>query len=85
LIGRAQELTVQIALALGQATETNTYNREEGYAICNRLQGFGLAHEMDQTRELPLANYVFRLSVQGVVLLKLLGEDVPNYDYYCMP
>lgn len=82
LIGRAQELSVQIAIALGQATERNTYNREEGYAICNRLQGFGLVHEMEQTRELPLTNYVFRLSVQGVKLLKLLGENVPNYEHY---
>jgi hypothetical protein len=84
LIGRAQELTVQIAMALGQATEKNTYSREEGYGICNRLQGFGLAHELDETRELPLANYIFRLSTQGVRLLKFLGEDVPNYDYYFM-
>ncbi len=82
LIGRVQELANQIAVALGQATEKNTYNREEGYAICNRLQGFGLAHEMEQTRELPLTNYVFRLSVQGATLLKLLGEDVPNYEHY---
>jgi hypothetical protein len=82
LISRAQELSVQIAIALGQATERNTYNREEGYAICNRLHGFGLVHEMEQTRELPLANYVFRLSVQGATLLKLLGEDVPNYEHY---
>ena len=37
---------------------------------------------MEQTRELPLTNYVFRLSVQGVMLLKLLGEDVPNYEHY---
>ncbi len=83
LIGRAQELTAQIAMALGQATERNTYSREEGYAICNRLQGFGLAHELNQTRELPLSNYVFRLSIQGVRLLKLLGENVPNYAFYC--
>jgi hypothetical protein len=81
-ISRAQELSVQIAIALGQATERNTYSREEGYSICNRLQGFGLAHEMEQTRELPLTNYVFRLSVQGVMLLRLLGEDVPNYEHY---
>ncbi len=82
MISRAQELSVQIAIALGQATERNTYNREKGYAVCNRLQGFGLVHEMEQTRERPLANYVFRLSVQGVMLLKLLGEDVPNYEHY---
>jgi len=82
LIPRAQELTMQISIALGQATERNTHNREEGHAICNRLQGFGLAHELDQTRELPLSNYCFRLSSQGIRLLKLLGEDVPNYDFY---
>lgn len=74
-IQRAQELSVQIALALGQKTEKNTYTREEGYGICNRLQGFGLAHEIEvQPRELPLTNYAFRLSVQGIRLLKLLGE-----------
>jgi hypothetical protein len=82
LIGRAPELSVQIAMALGQKTETNLYTREEGYGICNRLQGFGLAHELEQTRELPLTNYSFRLSVDGIRLLKLLGEDVPNFDNY---
>lgn len=82
LISRAQELSVQIAMALGQATERNIHNREEGYAICHHLQGMGLVHELEQTRELPLANYVFRLSVRGVTLLNLLGEDVPNYGYY---
>jgi hypothetical protein len=82
-IQRAQELSVQIALALGQKTEKNTYTREEGYGICNRLQGFGLAHEIEvQPRELPLTNYCFRLAVQGTRLLKLLGELVPNYEYY---
>jgi len=82
LIGRRQDLTAGIATALGQATEKNTYGREEGYGICNRLQGFGLAHEIDENRELPLSDYIFRLSIQGVRLLKLLGEEVPNYDYY---
>lgn len=83
LIGRAPELSVQIALALGQKTESNTYTREEGYGICNRLQGFGLAHEVQLSpRELPLTNYSFRLSTQGIRLLKLLGEDVPNYNNY---
>jgi len=51
--------------------------------ICTRLQGFGLAHEVDATaRELPLANYAFRLSAQRIRLLKLLGEEVPNYECY---
>lgn len=83
LIGRAQELSVQVAMSLGQAVERNTFNREEGYGICNRLQGFGLAHEIDaQHRELPLTNYCYRLSPDGVRLLKLLGEDVPNFACY---
>ena len=80
--GRAQELGVQIAIVLGQEIERNLYSREQGYAICNRLQGFGLEHEIETTRELPLTNYTFRLSVQGVRLLKLSGEDVPNYEHY---
>ena len=74
LISRSQELTVQVALALGQSTETNLYSREVRYGICTRLQGFGLAHELETTRELPLTNYCFRLSTQGIMLLKLLGE-----------
>jgi hypothetical protein len=83
LINRQEELSVQIAMALGQKIETNTYSREEGYGICNRLQGFGLAHLIDtQHRELPLTNYCFRLSTQGIRLLKLLGEDVPNFVCY---
>jgi hypothetical protein len=85
-IQRAQELTAQIAMALGQATENNQYTREIGYGVCCRLQGFGLAHEIDvQARELPLTNYSFRPSTEGLVLLKLLGEKVLNYDYYFRP
>jgi hypothetical protein len=83
IISRSQELAEKVAMALGQKTETNNYSREEGYAICNRLQGFGLAHEIDaQQRELPLTNYCFRLSAQAVRLLKLIGENVPNYECY---
>jgi len=83
LIARTQELAVQIALALGQKTEKNAFTREEGYGICTRLQGFGLAHEIEtQARELPVTNYCFRLSAQGIKLLKLLGETVPNFDFY---
>ncbi len=85
-IQRAQELTVQIAMALGQPTENDQYTREIGYGVCCRLQGFGLAHEIQlQARELPLANYSFRLSTEGLMLLKLLGEKVLNYDYYLQP
>jgi hypothetical protein len=83
LIGRAQELSLQIAIALGQKTETNQFSREEGYMVCLRLQGFGLANEIQSSpRELPLTNYTFQLSVQGIRLLKLLGEDVPNFANY---
>ena len=65
---------------LGQKTETNLYTREKGYAVCARLQGFGLAHEIEvSARELPLSNYSFRLSVHDIGLLKLLGEDVRNF------
>ncbi len=82
-IQRAQELAVEVAKALGQDVGTNYLSREEGYMVCARLQGFGLAHEVDTGhREVPVANYCFRLSVQGVRLLKLLGEDVPNFDRY---
>lgn len=80
---RAQELAVQIAIALGQKTDRNTFSREEGYMVCARLQGFGLAHEIPVSpRELPLTNYSFRLSVQGMRLLSLLGEEVLNIDKY---
>ena len=83
LISRGQELAVQVAMALGQRIETNLFTREEGFMICTRLQGFGLAHEVQPSaRELPLTNYSFQLSVQGIRLLKLLGEDVPNFDNY---
>lgn len=83
LNNRGQELAVQIAMALEQRIETNLYSREEGYGVCNRLQGFGLAHELEvQPRELPLTNYWFRMSASGLRLLKLLGEEVPNYDKY---
>lgn len=83
LTSRAQELAVQIAMALGQKTEGNSFNREEGYTICTRLQGLGLAHEVGASpRDLPLTNYSFRLSAQGIRLLKLLGEHVPNFDNY---
>jgi hypothetical protein len=80
---RAQELAVNVAMALGQKTEKNMFSREEGYMVCTRLQGFGLAHEVEVApRELPLSNYAFRLSVRGITLLKLLGENVPNLARY---
>lgn len=83
LISRSKELAEQVAMALGQKIETNTFSREVGYGICHRLQGFGLAHEVQpEARELPVGNYCFRLSTMGITLLKLLGEDVPNSSFY---
>ena len=64
-IQRAQELTVQIAMALGQPTENDQYTREIGYGVCCRLQGFGLAHEIQLQARLPLATYSFWLSRKG--------------------
>lgn len=82
-IQRSQALAVQVAQALGQNTNTNLFSREEGFSICNRLQGFGLAHEIDtESRELPVTNYCFRPSVHGLTLLKLLGEHGPNLEFY---
>jgi hypothetical protein len=82
-IQRASELTTQVAQGLGQSTDRSTFSREMGYAVCTRLVGFGLAHEIElQARELPLTEYCFRLSTEGVKLLKLMGEDVPNFEYY---
>ena len=81
-IQRATELSVEVAKALGQSID-GLYSREVGYGMCNRLQGFGLAHEINSSpRELPHSTYCFRLSVHGIRLLKLLGEDVPNYTLY---
>jgi hypothetical protein len=50
----------------GQTTEGNLYTREIGYGVCCRLQGFGLAHEIDvQTRELPLRTIAFAYRQRG--------------------
>jgi hypothetical protein len=86
-IQRRQELAVQIAATLGQRTDLDqyghTFSHEEGYEICTRLQGFGLAHEINLSdREVPIGDYCFRLSNRGLTLLKLLGEEVPNFGRY---
>jgi hypothetical protein len=56
-IQRRQELAVQIAKALGQKTDLSsqvkqgqTFSHEKGYEVCARLQGFGLALEVDTCR-----------------------------------
>lgn len=82
-IERRQELAVQLARALGGEFEGPSFSREEGYDACNRLQGFGLAHEIELSpRQVPVGEYCFRPSRRGLMLLKLIGEEVPNRDKY---
>jgi hypothetical protein len=85
-IHRAQEFSVQMASALTnkhQLTPNDQFSREEGLQICLRLQGFGLAQEIATSpREVPISNYAARLTSRGLMLLKLLGEDVPNWNRY---
>jgi hypothetical protein len=90
LIQRSQELSVQTAQALGIKTDTGipaqAFSREEAFSACARLQGFGLAHEVNAgSREVPHGNFCFRPSKRGLMLLKLLGEDVPNWELYFPP
>ncbi|WP_158793804.1 hypothetical protein [Granulicella sp. L60] len=88
-IQRAQEFSVQMAIALTNThnlTPNDQFSREEGLQICLRLQGFGLAQEIATSpREVPISNYAARLTSRGLMLLKLLGEDVPNWDRYFGP
>lgn len=89
-IQRSQELSAQTAQALGIKTDSpfpvQAFSREEAFSACARLQGFGLAHEVDAgAREVPHGNFCFRPSKRGLMLLKLLGEDVPNWELYFPP
>jgi hypothetical protein len=84
---RRQEMAVAIAEALGMETNVDAaksrFNPEVGYSVCARLQGFGLAHEIQVSpREVPIGDYCFRPSQRGLMLLKLLGDDVPNWEHY---
>ena len=85
-IQRAQELSVQMAQALSKnfnITDSDQFSREDGLQICLRLQGFGLAQEIATSqREVPISNYAARLTTRGLMLLILLGEDVPNWNRY---
>jgi hypothetical protein len=85
-VQRRQELAVQMAHAFGMKTDGNTFSREEGYDACNRLQAFGLAHELETSpRQVPIGDYCFRPSLRGLTLLKLIGQQVPNWDKYNPP
>ncbi len=82
-VQRRQELAVQMAQALGLKVDKPTFSREEGYDACNRLQAFGLAHEIETSpRQVPIGDYSFRPSLRGLMLLKLVGEVVANADKY---
>jgi hypothetical protein len=86
-IHRRQEMAEQIARAFGIKTESGSsaqqFSQEEGYEACARLQGFGLAHEIDiAPRQVPIGDYCFRPSKRGLLLLKLAGEVVENWDRY---
>jgi hypothetical protein len=85
-IHRRQELNVQMAQAFGMNTDGDRFSREEGYDACNRLQAFGLAHEIElSARRVPIDVYASRPSLRGLTLLKLLGEDVANWEKYNPP
>jgi hypothetical protein len=86
-IHRRQELAVQMAEAFGIKTTlgptAQTFSHEEGYEACTRLHGFGLAHEIElSARQIPVGEYCFRPSKRGLTLLKLVGEQVENWDKY---
>jgi hypothetical protein len=80
---RRQELAVQMAAAFGDSYGGQNFSREQGYDACNRLQGFGLAHEIElSARQVPTGEYCFRPSRRGLMLLKLTGEEVANEFTY---
>lgn len=82
-IQRRDELAKEMATALVAAPTMQDFSREEGYEACTRLQGFGLAHEIEVApRQVPIGDYSFRLSKRGLMLLKLIGEEVQNWDKY---
>jgi hypothetical protein len=85
-IQRAHELSVQMTHALKDdktVTDGDQFSREDGLQICLRLQGFGLAQEIPTgAREVPIANYSARPTTRGLMLLRLLGEDIPNWGRY---
>jgi hypothetical protein len=86
--GRTQELVVTMARALGNPTadDTHPFSREEGLQVCLRLQGFGLAHVLSgDAREVPISNYCARPTTRGMMLLKLIGEKVTNWERYFGP
>ena len=85
-LARRPELSVQMAKALGKnnkKTDGDKFSREEGLGICLRLQGFGLAEVIStESRSVPRTNYCARPTPRGLMLLRLLGEPVANWERY---
>jgi hypothetical protein len=80
-IHRRQELAVEMAKALSGEFQGPSFSREQGYDACNRLQGFGLAHEIALgARQVPSGEYCFRPSRRGLMLLRLIGAFWGKYD-----
>lgn len=85
-VQRRTELATEMAGAFGQDVSKPQFSREEGYDACNRLQAFGLAHEIETApRQVPIGDYSFRPSIRGLTLLHLVGVEVPNLDKYTSP
>lgn len=86
---RAEEFSAAMTEALtGKSASSlgKTFSREDGLQICYRLQGFGLAEVIGVSpREVPISNYCARPTSRGLMLLKLLGEVVPNWSHYFGP
>jgi predicted ArsR family transcriptional regulator len=83
---RRRDLAIRIAGALGIPSD-EPFNHEVGYSICMRLRGFGLAQQVPfaGTEEIPIGEYCFRPSTRGLMLLKLMGENVANWQGYFAP
>ena len=49
----------------------------------NLLHRFGLAEVIEvSSREVPISNYCARPTSRGLMLLKLIGQPVPNWNRY---
>jgi len=85
-IHRAAELSAAMTEALAGKSAGSlgqAFSREDGLQICYRLQGFGLAEVIEvSSREVPISNYCARPTSRGLMLLKLIGQPVPNWNRY---
>lgn len=58
----------------------NPFDREGAFTVCNRLQGFGLAVILEIPISIPYHDFLARPSRSGLMLLRLTGEDVKNWE-----